>query len=768
MKQTISVRELIEFVYRSGDIDQTFKSNARQLEGQEVHKAIQATFDQTMVPEYSLSYLVKVDDIELTINGRADGIRLTDKPCIVEIKTTRKRLEDIEAPLTPLHLYQAMMYAYMAAQQWAYPAVEILIIYGQPQGKEQKVLSHHFTTSELSIFFEETIAHYSRWMKLRATMTKQTRETSEGLGFPFPYRKGQRELAKILYRGILNDKHLMVEAPTGIGKTLSALFPAVKSMQGCEIDKIFYLTPKTTGRDNAKKAFIQLQEAGFGGTLIEIQAKEKLCLNDLFSCNPMDCIYAKGHYDRINQAIYTVLNRSTFFDVGQVLEDAEVFRVCPFEFALDLSLFMSIIVCDYNYAWDPDVQLKRFFLDKKPHVLLVDEAHNLVERSRTMYSAELTSQQIKQALTASKGLSKKLHRSISSLHKKINQKVKQQAEETNYEPEFPLWLYESCLAVKGAFEGEDPEVLNSLGQAVLDMYFSVLSYLKRLEYFGDEFVHIYYREPKHQYRVVLFCRAAGRMLEQSFSKVKTVCLFSATLSPLSYFKHCFGLKDEGVLSLKLGSPYPPEHLKIMTERVSTRYKDRASTLAQICDCIYGHITHKKGNAIVFFPSYEYLNLVYQELSTRGLGQVARQSRTMSEKDREDFIASFEDSPNADLTGFCVLGGVFSEGIDLKSDRLSLVIVVGVGLPMMGLELQLIEQYYDELGLRAYDYTYTIPGMIRVLQAGGRLIRDQEDRGRLVLIDDRYSQPLYESLLPHHWKVSLKMTRENLGPKPLSE
>ncbi len=754
MKQRISVRGLIEFIYRSGDIDQSFKSSTRQLEGQEVHRVIQNAFELGIDSEVSLTLTVVRGDLELEISGRADGVRLTDEPCVVEIKSTRRNLDDIEEPLSMLHLYQGMLYGYMVAEKENFDALDVLLIYGQPQGKSIKTLKYSYTRDELSLYFEKTIDIYSQWMQLTADLKNRLIDSAASMAFPFPYRIGQHQLAKSLYRSIQNEKILLVEAPTGIGKTLSVLYPALKANDKNEIDKIFYLTPKTTGRENAKRAFLQLQQAGLKASIIEIQAKEKLCLNQTYSCNPMDCPYAAGHFDRINAALYEALTQSSFFDVTTISTYANAFKVCPFEFALDLSLFCAIIICDYNYVWDPDVQLKRFFSEKKQHVLLVDEAHNLVERSRAMYSAELTREALKKAIASAKGKSKKLHSALQKLHTKINAKMKVQEDAVVWETTFPLWLYEACMSVKGAFEAEEPEVLNALGEPVLDMYFSVLSYLKRLDYFGEEFVHFYRREGKSQFTVQLFCRDAGRMLKAAFSQVKTLCLFSATLSPMAYFKQCFGLLGEEINALRLGSPYPPEHLKIMIEPYSTRYKDRDQTLNEIALCIENHLMHKKGNSIVFFPSYDYLNRVYSILSRVENRPLIVQKRAMTEMDRTDFLDAFTADEGAHLTGLCVLGGVFSEGIDLKADRLSLVIVVGVGLPMIGPELQLIEAYYTQLGFKGYDYTYTIPGMIRVLQAGGRLIRDGEDKGRLILIDDRYETPLYHGLLPPHWKASL--------------
>lgn len=763
MARQCSVRDLIEFVYRSGDIDQSFKASTKAVEGQEVHRLIQAAFDSDFIAEAPIQLSVDLDGEILVIGGRMDGLRLGNDPFVLEIKTTKRPLMDIEEPISLLHLYQAKVYAYMVAMESGYESVKVGLIYGKPQGKGLKQLDYVYFKDELTVFFNDTLERYRKWLAHERAIQERLELSCNTLGFPFSFRPGQRDLATSVYRTVMEKGQLLAEAPTGIGKTLSVLFPAFKAFAGGAVSKIFYLTPKTTGRGNAKKALWQLFESGLRPMAVELIAKEKICLNEEFACYPERCAYAKGHYDRIHDALDEALTGEWFFDREAVVQVAEAHCVCPFELSLDISLFANVVVCDYNYAFDPEAQLKRHFAEPKPHVLLIDEAHNLIERSRSMFSAELDQETLQLAIKSLKKDHKKLHRAFNQLHRTLREKVKNMEEQVSIDADIPPWLLEAAMTVKNVFEAQEPDALNGLGSEVLDAYFAVLAYLRRLDVFGDEYIHIFKREGK-RYRFNLFCRDGGRLLGAAYAKVGAVIAFSATLSPADYFIQCLGMTEKAPRVLKLPSPYPAEHLALELFPVSTRFKDRERTYGVVADILMQQLKKMPVNTLVFFPSYDYLRQVKSRLEVPDTLRTIEQSRQMAEKDRDAFLESFEANPSQCTVGFCVMGGVFSEGIDLKADRLSCVAVIGVGLPMPSIELQLIEAFYEAKGYAAYDYTYTIPGMIRVVQAGGRLIRDASDQGSLLLIDDRYKTRLYQSLMPKLWQERCHSQRSSKNAK----
>ena len=387
----ISVRNLVEFILRAGDIDNRIASTDKdtmQL-GSRIHRKIQKQMGPDYHAEISLKYEIPCKDFTLKLEGRADGIiELPDGIVIDEIKGVLRELNQIKEPV-PVHLAQAMCYAYIYAVSHNLPEIGVQMTYCNMETEEIKRFQSGYIFEDLERWFYELIGKYEKWARYQIQWKKKRDKSIKDVEFPFAYREGQKNLVTSVYRTILRKKKLFIQAPTGVGKTISTVFPAVKAVGENLGDRIFYLTAKTITGTVAREAFELLRKGGYQAKIIQITAKEKLCMCDEMECNPVHCPYAKGHYDRVNDAVFQLLLQEDVFSREVLLEQAGKYQVCPFEMSLDVASWVDDIICDYNYVFDPNVYLKRFFSEeeKGDYIFLVDEAHNLVERSREMYSA---------------------------------------------------------------------------------------------------------------------------------------------------------------------------------------------------------------------------------------------------------------------------------------------------------------------------------------------------------------------------------------------
>ena len=757
----ISVRNLIEFVMRSGDIDNRFRSMNRLVEGTRAHQKIQKEYGENYRSELALKYNFPYKEYQFEIEGRADGIyRFRDDAMVDEIKSTSYDLEDIEEDSNPTYWAQAKIYAYIYAEQEGLESIDVQVTYFNIETEKTKFFKREHTIGELEKFFTSIIEKYISWAELSFGWETDRDESIEKLEFPFTnYRKGQRELAVAVYKTILEKKKLFAKAPTGIGKTVSTLFPSLKAMLGNNAKKIFYLTAKTITRQAPIKTIKILMDGGLKLKSIVLTAKDKICLNDEVKCNPRDCQFAKGHFDRVNDAIMDIFLNEDLIGREKIKEYSLKHKVCPFEFQLDVSLWMDVIICDYNYAFDPQVYLKRFFEGMSSnYVFLIDEAHNLVDRSREMFSASLNKEDFK-------GIQEVFNKKNPSIYKKlvrienIFDKIERKEEITgNFKTDeeytefyFPLkglltslepWLVDSG-------EGEDYE-------KVIDVYFDIVKYLKISELFDSNYVteiEKWEEANEEGMQIKLFCVNPASLLRQALKRGASSTFFSATLTPIDYYKDLLGgLEDD--YHMRLSSPFPRENLKLLLrDNISTRYKDRERTYIDVVECIKAFIDSKKGNYIIFFPSYYYMEKIYELMEYDGLN-MSLQERDMKEDAREDFLNLFKEED--DLVAFSVVGGMFSEGIDLVGDQLIGAAIIGVGLPGINFERDIVKEYFNSKNGKGFDYAYTYPGINKVLQAGGRVIRTEEDRGSILLIDDRFGNAKYEKLLPEEWSDSKKV------------
>lgn len=751
----VSVRNLVEFAMRSGDIDSRFMSNLRAVEGTKAHKKVRDFYGDEYSPEVFLSYTLDYDGFVIEIEGRADGIIKRDGKVIIdEIKSTLKPLEEIQEDYNLLHWAQAQCYGYIYAKANQLEELDIQLSYFNIESEDIKKFVRKYTLEELEDFFISLIEKYLEWANLTFYWVKVRDDSIKELSFPFKdYRRGQRKLAVSVYRTILDGKSIFIQSPTGIGKTISTLFPAVKSIGEGLTSKVFYLTAKTITREAALKAIDIMAAKGLRAKTLVITAKEKICSNTEVKCNPEDCSCAKGHYDRVNGAIMDVLKNEDVITRDIILKYSKIHRVCPFELSLDLSLLSDVIICDYNYVFDPNVYLKRFFDVKADnYVFLIDEAHNLVDRSREMYSAQIHKAQFLKYRKLLKEDYPRLSKAFMRCNNMIN-KLKREylgKEDYYYQNQEIADIYPPIKRLLTELEewlmkGKRDQYYDEL----LDVYFDLFRFINMAELYDSRYV-TYIERTDEDIIVKLFCVDASYQLARVLEMSKAAIFFSATLTPLKYYRHILGGNEEDYI-IRLPSPFPRDNLCLLIgDKVSTRYKDRDRTYMEVVDYIEEFILGKEGNYLVFFPSYKYMEQVYNIFAQRNPHiKTIIQDSLMDESEREDFLSQF-DSYEESLVAFAVLGGMFSEGIDLIGDKLIGTVIVSVGLPQICHERDIIRNYFDSENGLGYEYAYMYPGMNKVLQAAGRVIRSEKDRGTILLIDDRFTTVKYRRLFPEEW------------------
>ena len=763
-KITVSVRNLIEFVMRSGDIDNSFRSMNSAVEGTKAHVKVQKSYGDEYEAEFSLKHIIEYEEFTIQVQGRADGILTISSEVIVdEIKSTTRDLKDIDENFNLLHWAQAKCYAYIYCMDNNLSEISVQITYFHIETEEKKIIKKLFTADELMKYFYELIDKYIEWSKITFYWGELRDHSIKDLNFPFnDYRRGQRELAVASYKTIEEGKKLYASAPTGIGKTMSTLFPSIKAVGEKKAGKIFYLTAKTITREVAISSMEILAKKGLKAKTVVITAKDKICLNQERKCNPRDCTYAKGHFDRVNKAIIDIFENENLISREVAIEYAEKHHVCPFEFVLDLSLWGDVIVCDYNYVFDPNVYLKRFFEGiGEDYVFLVDEAHNLVDRSREMFSAEISTSSFESAIEIIGEKYQKLSKSLLKC-KDIMEAVKGNLSglKEYYRKEEITELY---YPFKKAITLLEPWLVEEKSEKkyeeVLDLYFNILGYIKISDLYDEHYV-TYIREDGREMIYKLYCVDSSYLLKEAFDRGKSSILFSATLNPIEYHMDLLGAK-EGDYNIRLSSPFPRENLGLLVDStISTKYRDRESTYIDVVKRVESFVGEKKGNYLIFFPSHAYMNIIYDLIIERNKDlNIIMQLAQMNEREREAFLRDFDKKD--DLIGFAVMGGIFSEGIDLEGEKLLGAVIIGVGMPMISFERNIIKDYFNSQGENGFEYAYTYPGMNKVMQGAGRVIRSQNDKGSVLLIDSRYRDKKYKSLFPGEWRNYKAVNEKNL-------
>ena len=764
----ISVRNLVEFILRNGDLvsgSGTSDKEAMQ-KGSRLHRKIQKQMGSHYQPEVSLKKDTEYDDLILRVEGRADGIFLQDEQfCIDEIKGVYKKLELMEEPVL-VHRAQALCYAWIYLDAHDLEKIDIQMTYAHLDTEVIKRFRETLTRAELKQWYEELTDSYHKWLAYQIEWRKKRNESMENLEFPFAYRKGQRKMVSGIYHAISKKEQIFIQAPTGVGKTMSAVFPAVRAIGQGMAETVFYLTARTITRTVAQDAFEILRDRGLLFKVITITAKEKLCFCDKPECDPEKCPYAKGHYDRINDAVYELWTTEQSFDRETLLRHAQKWQVCPFEMSLDLAIWMDGVICDYNYVFDPNVCLKRFFGENVSgnYLFLIDEAHNLVDRGREMYSASICLNDVIETRKFVKPYSQKLWKKLGKVKKQMEE-LRQNCGEWKVEENAGV-LPISLLSVQGEldqFLEESPA--QEVVDGILDFYFEVRDFLNISELVDDNYVVYTAFDENGRFYMKLFCVNPEENLQKCLDKGNSTVFFSATLLPLQYYRKMLSTRSEN-FGMYVESPFEQKKRCLMICRdVSSKYTRRGyEEYRKIAEYIARMSWQKKGNYMVFFPSYRLMEDVYQvyqdEFSVSWVRCIS-QHASMTELEREEFLEEFTEETEETLVGFCVMGGIFSEGIDLIGDRLIGAAVVGTGLPQVNCEREILKGYYDEKGEQGFDYAYRYPGMNKVLQAAGRVIRTKEDTGAILLMDERFLNRDYRNLFPREWNDACTCTLGNV-------
>lgn len=794
MEIQISVRNLVEFILRSGNIDNrraVFSDNAMQ-EGGRVHRMIQRKMGADYHAEVFLRYLYETSDYVIRVEGRADGVIVpenqdgakADAVTIDEIKGTYRDIHKMKEAV-PVHLAQAQCYAYIYGSQNQLKSIGVRLTYCNIDTEEIRYFHFSYELEELEEWFLEVMEQYRKWADFRVRWQEERTASIKMLSFPFNYREGQKELASYVYRTIYHKRKLFIEAPTGAGKTISTLFPAVKAMGEGIGQTIFYLTAKTITRTVAGDAIEIMRQRGLKLKSVVLTARDKICFMGEAECNPDYCPYAKGHYDRINDAVYELLTSRDNFDREAVCACAREHRVCPFELCLDMSLFADAVICDYNYLFDPHVYLKRFFSEgiREDYIFLIDEAHNLVERGRDMYSASLQKEDFLTLKKAVKEYDGRMYRQLERCNRELLT-LKRECE--NYvcldEEEaapFVGALIRLAAAMEDFLEENEgkqesltglPEGRASVRKEVLEFYFEVSHFLLMNDKLDKNYVIYTQLESDGGFCIRLFCVNPSRNLQECMMRGRSSILFSATLLPIQYYKRLLGAA-EGDYEVYARSVFDSRRKGLfIAGDVTSKYTRRSGTeYFNIATYIHLITGQRDGNYMIFFPSHMFLQEVYEAYRgyylDDGREECICQEESMDEESREAFLAKFGEEREGTLLGFCVLGGIFSEGIDLKNDSLIGAIVVGTGLPMVCNEREILKKFFDGQGDNGFDFAYRYPGMNKVLQAAGRVIRTAEDVGIVALLDERFLTPSYLKMFPREWerfeRVSLNQAARRL-------
>lgn len=754
----ISVRSLVEFILREGDIDNRVSGSMEKdamLLGGKIHRKIQSRMGTNYTAEVPLKIQMPCDGFVLQIEGRADGVLKDDgKVLIDEIKGILRSLEHLEAPV-PVHLAQAKCYAYIYAVQNSLKCIDVQMTYCQMETEEIRRFCQEFEFQELQTWFQDLVTQYEKWAKFEIEWRNVRNDSIRQIEFPFPYREGQRDLVASVYRTILRKKKLFIQAPTGVGKTMATVFPAVRAVGEGLGEKIFYLTAKTIMRTVAEQAFSLLKEKGLLYKTITLTAKEKICFCEEAECNPDACPYAKGHFDRVNDAVFDLITHSGDWSREVLEEQAKKHMVCPFEMSLDVSNWADAVICDYNYVFDPQAHIKRFFSEsgKEEYLFLIDEAHNLVERGREMYSASLYKEDLLEVRKLVKAEDPKLAKGLSECNQQFLE-LKRECEH------YQILKSVSHIALKlmnvlSKLEDYLEECKDAeKKKRVLDFYFAVRSFLNVHDIMDENYVIFSEMMEDGRFQIKLFCVNPAVNLQNYLEQGNSTIFFSATLLPVHYYKKLLSVKKDDY-AVYAHSSFPQENkfLFIGTD-VSTRYTRRGeSTYQRFARYIAVMAEQKKGNYMAFFPSYRFLEEVHTcflECVDHEVDSICQVSY-MDEEQREEFLEEFEQEREKSLVAFCVMGGIFSEGIDLTDDKLIGAVIAGTGLPQVCTEREILKQYFNAADMDGFDYAYLYPGMNKVLQSAGRVIRTESDRGVILLLDDRFRAMRYREVFPREWQ-----------------
>jgi len=747
-----SVRDIVDFVFSEGDILPIMLQKNKLRDGTIIHQEIQR--ESSGEKEVFVKHKCEVENYLFNIQGRIDILDKYKNYHVTEIKSTNC-LENLTENTHLAHFAQAKFYGFMLYANYNLDEsqdVDISVIYINRFTYRKKEFKHTFTFKDLERFFYDILKRYLNFQKIIDDFQCVKLSSIAELTFPYNnYRKGQKELIKCVSNVIENRKQLFISAPTGIGKSLGTIYPAVKSLHS-KNSKIFYLTAKSMIKDVARDAVNLMREkSGLKIKSLVVTAKDKICLNDCVKCNPKDCPYAKGFFIRINGAVFDIYQNEDDFHFDTLISYSEKHQVCPFEFQLMLSLYSDIIICDYNYVFDIRVYLRRFFdFDTSEFILLIDEAHNMYDRVCNMYTVKIELKQFNEIINLVN--EKEIIKQAKIISNKLNQYHNILIDKNKKTMKFldlDVVIIDGVNSLLSKLEKyfiEENANDRDINEELLSIYFVLNNFIKISDFYSEDFM--IWVTSNYDYQIT--CLNPRDLIKNRTENVLSSCYFSATLHPIDYYLSLLG-GDEYSEQLKLDSPFKQDNLQLyINPHISTLYRNRDNTKYQIAYQIESLIKNG-GKYIIYFPSYKYLELVYNTfLQINDIDTlIIKQDRKMTESDRVNYLKEFDES-DKNIVGFAVLGGVFAEGIDLKGKKLNGVCIIGVGLPMFDDFRNELKIYFEKTYRSGYEYAYMYPGFNKILQAVGRVIRGENDLGIALLIDTRYKYYEYLKLFPKHW------------------
>ena len=771
----ISVTALADFSCRVGDLSPAGVAGPTAREGMQAHQKIQRAAvadsqatESPMETEVRLSCTITLPEGEVKLGGRVD---LVDRAahCLSEIKTTLVPAEQVPDSQQSLQWAQLYLYGfmYLTGEQVAVDLeqLELELVHVNIRAGTQQSQRRVVSRTDLEQHARRALEVYLQWLEQVSRWQQRLSLSAKAMDFPFgAFRAGQRDMAAAIYRTARDGQSLMCEAPTGIGKTVSALFPAVKSLGEGGISQVAYLTAKVAGRLSALQALARMQASGLAVTAVQIRAKQATCFCSNGRCERDEsarCPMTLGFYDRLPAARDELLACGIISD-AQLDDIAWQHQLCPFELALQLLPWVHVVIADYNYVFDPLVRLSHFSESCSKTLLLIDEAHNLVERSRSMYSAELIRSDCMEQATVCRQHHPLVAHAFDRLARQLLMESAGQTDEVRISDVVSsalVRIVEQVIEAMAACFGLAPSLPDSSGE----MFRKLCRFVVIGELFGEHHrcvTNIGMAGRRKEVTIRLFCLDASTALSRQYRLYRAPVVFSATLRPATFYRDALGL-PETTRHLQLSSPFDPQRASHhVVDWIDTRYRQRTKSLTALVELIQGVSESKPGNYLVFFPSYAYLNQAYEAFAAQYPDtEVWKQAGDQS-REQQNELLSHLDLPGHRV-GFAILGGVFGEGIDYIGERLIGVIVVSPGLPGLDIKTQLISTHYQAQGHDGFDFAYRYPGFTRVLQTAGRLVRSETDSGIVVLVDDRFKQSFYRLLFPEHWQMNLPENQEKL-------
>lgn len=734
----VSVKEVVQFVYQSGDLQSELSLGREQL-GSELHRLIQQTYGTSDTAEVVVQGTVTVLGERFVISGRIDGV-LASQTIIEEIKSTALDLSSLSFDYIPSHSAQAKLYAYLYCLQHSKQTMSIQMTYISIQSEQTVTFKASFSLDDLEAFFFATMETFATWMIARKEHRDLVVAQSNSVVFPFPRRQAQDRFMGGVYQTFKQQDILYAVAPTGTGKTMGALFSGLKAKD--PEDTLFYLTAKNSHKQLAMDTMASLNNQGLEAITVALTAKDHICFLSERDCDPKVCPFAKGYFDKIQDAMTESLATTNHFTKEVIEELARAHEVCPFELSLDLSTVADVVVCDYNYVFDPKARLVRYFETNRPVRLLIDEAHNLVSRTKSMYSADLQASELRPLLETT--IPAPLKRSIKTVITLL--------EQPSYDS--PLLDQTMVRSVAKAFDSLSDYLLQQAAhpdrKVLLKGMFHLLDF-RRILYRMNTAYHVIHDGQAQRLR--LACLNAKDYILPMLQELKGTVLFSATLDPLNYYQ-AYLTGSLGKV-LRVDSPFSSSQvLTGLIDHVSVRYANREQTIPLVSDYIH-RLTKTKKNTICFAPSYQYIQLLLPNLPQDTIVQ----TKELSLSERDTIIERFKHEQG--LLGVFVVGGVFAEGVDYIGSMVEQLLIIGVGMPGVDLETNKTKEYFDQRGVNGFDYAYRYPGISKIIQAAGRLIRSSEDSGIVLLLDERYNESFYQQMIPTFYgtPISIKSPQQ---------